>query len=161
VAAARELLAAATGDLPRVVEITYRHAITPEDRFRMHPGFASFSTVHAGQTLATDLRGPVAAPEDALLLMPLYQPQGSEGFFLVRPIHPFWLRLSARLRRWKLDRRLTLLPGVHRHPTIPQTYLVDPGTARWLVRELFHLLGYRQEQDEGRFRVFRRRSHAD
>jgi predicted deacylase len=161
VAAARQLLAATTGDLPRVVEIVHRHAIKPEDRFKMHPGFASFTRVHAGQTLATDLRGPVTTSQDALLLMPLYQPQGSEGFFLARPVRPFWLRLSARLRRFRLARRLSLLPGIHRHPTIPQTYLVDPRMARWLMPELFHLLGYRREKDEGGLRIFRRRSHAD
>lgn len=161
VAAGRRLLAAATGGLPAVVEIIYRHAIGPESRFKMHPGFESFMPVQAGQVLAVDVRGPVTAREDALLVMPLYQAQGSEGFFLGRPVHPFWLRLSAGVRRLRLDRYLQLLPGIHRHPALAQTFRVDPRVARWLVRELFHLLGYRQEGNEGRLLVFRRRSHAD
>jgi predicted deacylase len=161
VAAGRRLLEQASGSLPRVVEIRYRHAIVPEDGFRMAPGFASFQPVEAGQPLAEDVRGPVAAREGGLLLMPLYQPQGSDGFFLARPVRPFWLRLSARLRRWGLHRHLHRLPGVHRHPIQPATFLVDRRVARWLVRETFHLLGYRRERNEAGLLVFRRRSHED
>src|SRR4029079_15833487 len=93
VAAGRDLLRRASAGLPAVVEVRYRHAIPPEDHFHMHPGFTSFDPVRAGQPLATDAYGVVAAREDGRLLMPLYQPQGSDGFFLTKPVHPFWLRL--------------------------------------------------------------------
>lgn len=160
VAAGRSLLAAGTGSAPHVVEVRYRHAITPEDRFRMAPGFASFQPVRAGEPLAADRRGVVAAREDGLLLMPLYQAQGSDGFFLARPVHPAWLRLSAALRRLRLDRALPWLPGVRRHPEIAGALLVDRRIARWLVREVFHFLGYRREGADGPRLLFRRRSHG-
>lgn len=161
VAAGRDLLLRASGDLPRVVEIRYRHAIRPEDHFVMNPGFTSFDKVRAGQPLATDAYGVVQAQEEGRLLMPLYQPQGSDGYFLIRAVRPFWLRLSARLRRLHLDRHLHRLPGVLPHPDEPATFLVDRRIARWLVRELFHLLGYRHERNQRGFLVFRRRSHPD
>ena len=72
--------------LPEVCELIYRHHIEPEDRFVMRPGFHNFQEVHAGQVLADDEKGPVPAPLDGLILMPLYQKEGEDGFFLVQPV---------------------------------------------------------------------------
>ena len=99
VAAARALLAAAGAGLPRVVEVRYRLAVTPADGFRMLPGFASFQPVGRGQVVARDRHGDVAVREPGRLLMPLYQPLGDDGFFLIREIRPFWLAVSTRMRR--------------------------------------------------------------
>ncbi|MCB9082487.1 MAG: succinylglutamate desuccinylase/aspartoacylase family protein [Lewinellaceae bacterium] len=75
--------------LPRVSRLIYSHGISAEDNFTMLPGFHNFQPIYAGQVLAQDKRGWVVAPEDGLLLMPLYQKQGSEGFFLVRPLREY------------------------------------------------------------------------
>ncbi len=72
--------------LPKAVRTIYRHRIDPEDRFRMLPGYRNFQPVLKDQHLGDDAYGPVLAPLDALLLMPLYQEQGSEGFFLVEAV---------------------------------------------------------------------------
>lgn len=82
--AARRWLAAESRSLPAVVEVRHRHAVAPEDEFRMVPGFASFQPVRAGQIVATDRHGPVKAPETGRILLPLYQKQGADGFFLTR-----------------------------------------------------------------------------
>jgi succinylglutamate desuccinylase len=68
---------------PPVLQLRYVHAIAPEDEFRMRPGYANFQPVHAGEHLADDVHGPVLSPEKGLILMPLYQPRGSDGFFIV------------------------------------------------------------------------------
>lgn len=68
----------------RSYEIVYRHPVAPESHFRMLPGFDNFVPVHAGQPLAQANGQMVEAPFDAHIFMPLYQMQGSDGFFLVR-----------------------------------------------------------------------------
>lgn len=65
-------------------EVVHRHAIGPLDDFRMRPGFLNLEPVHAGLHLADDRHGPIRAPSDGHLLMPLYQGQGADGFFLAR-----------------------------------------------------------------------------
>jgi len=80
----RERLQAATQGLPSVLEMRYRHPVHPQDRFRMLPGFHSFQPISAGAVLALDRWGEVRAPEAGRLLLPLYQPQGEDGFFLIR-----------------------------------------------------------------------------
>lgn len=64
------------------VQVTYRHGITPDDGFRMRPGYRNLQPVHAGEVLADDVRGAVVAPESGWVLLPLYQPVGTDGFFL-------------------------------------------------------------------------------
>lgn len=75
---------AVDGDMPANLEFLYRHPVTETSKFRMKPGFINFMPVFKGQHLADDVYGPVLAQHDALILMPLYQSQGEDGFFLVK-----------------------------------------------------------------------------
>jgi succinylglutamate desuccinylase len=72
-------------NLPKVATLIYKHHINPGINFQMLPGFVSFDKVSKGQHLANDINGPVFADEDGLILMPLYQEQGDEGYFVVVP----------------------------------------------------------------------------
>ncbi len=156
-AAARRRLETESRDLPIVVEVRYRHAITPADGFRSEPGLISFQPVRNGARLATDRAGDVRSPLAGLVLMPLYQDQGEEGFFLVDPVRPFWLRLSERLRPWRLERFLHWLPGVNRHPEQASAFIIDRRIARWEALQLFHLLGFRRRGAAERYLVMARR----
>ncbi|MEO1085677.1 MAG: aspartoacylase, partial [Acidobacteriota bacterium] len=105
-----------------------------------------------------DRRGDILSPHDGLILMPLYQQQGEDGFFLVRPVKPLWLLISKWVRRLDAQRILPVLPGVKRHPEEADTFIVDQQTARYLARELFHLLGYRRVGPaDGRYLTMTRR----
>jgi succinylglutamate desuccinylase len=157
--ALREQLARDTKNAPRIVEIRYRHAIQEGDQFVMEPGFSNFQPVKRGQLLARNRHGDIRAPETGLILMPLYQSQGSDGFFLVRAVKPFWLQVAFWLRRLRVERALPWLPGIRRHPTLPDALLVNPRIARWFVLELFHLLGFRKQRVEGELLVVSRRPH--
>lgn len=72
--------------LPHAIEVYHRHGIVAEDGFRMAPGFANLQPVARGTLLARDRRGEIRAPEDCLLVMPLYQGRGDDGFFLGREL---------------------------------------------------------------------------
>jgi predicted deacylase len=83
---AQGLLARARGDLPHLIEVVARHEVLPEHGFRMEPGFANIQRTGAGTLLARDGSGEIRAPFDGLVLLPLYQPQGSDGFFYGREL---------------------------------------------------------------------------
>ncbi len=72
--------------LPRQVAVRYRHVVQTSDRFRMRPGYVNFQPVHQGEWLADDQSGRILAPTEGLILMPLYQPQGADGFFIIQPL---------------------------------------------------------------------------
>ncbi|MFO0565617.1 MAG: succinylglutamate desuccinylase/aspartoacylase family protein [Polyangiaceae bacterium] len=86
IGAQNAILSAARGDLPRLIEVLSRHAVTPEHGFAMEPGFSTIHPTRAGTLIARDKRGEIRAPADCLVLLPLYQAQGSDGFFVGRPL---------------------------------------------------------------------------
>jgi len=145
VAAARALLQTTAAALPAVVEVRYREPVLDGAPFHMQPGYVSFQKVHGGEALATNGDHTILAPESGLILMPLYQDQGEDGFFIVRPVRTFWLRISALLRHLRTHRIAHWLPGVKRDPDIRGAFLVDRRRARWFALEVFHLLGFRQQ----------------
>lgn len=81
-----QLLRADNQGLPRIMRMVYRHAVSPDDGFRMLPGFINFRRIRRGQPLANDCRGWVYAPCHGRILMPLYQAQGEDGFFIVTEV---------------------------------------------------------------------------
>ncbi len=70
--------------VPPVVRFRYAHHIQAEDGFRMRPGYVNFQPIQSGEHLADDVHGPVLSPDNGLILMPLYQAKGSDGFFIVQ-----------------------------------------------------------------------------
>jgi predicted deacylase len=154
----RRVLRRASAGLPSVVAVELRHGITREDRFRMVPGYVNFDGVERDEVLAHDRSGPVRAAFKGNILLPLYQGQGSDGFFLGRPVRRFWLGLSRVVRALRLERFLTLLPGVRRDPDRPDALLVDRRVAQLFALDLFHLFGYWRLGEQGDLlRVARRR----
>ncbi len=140
-----------------VLEIRYHHLIQAGDDFVMEPGFTNFQPVERGQLLARDRHGQIRAQESGQILMPLYQGQGTDGFFLARTVRRFWLRLAVWLRHCRIERLLPLLPGIRRHPEQTATLIVDSRIARWFVLEIFHLLGFRKKRyHRGKLLVSRR-----
>ena len=157
VAQARRALQRRSLGLPRALEMRYRHDVGPDDGFRMKPGYENFQHVREGEVLALDAAGDVKVNETSRVLMPLYQEQGDDGFFLVREFSPFWLRVSYLMRCACLDRVAHWLPGVRRDPDDPDTLHVNKHVARWFAKQLFHLLGYREIEDIGEHLAMRRR----
>lgn len=80
------ILRAFSEPLPKVTQLLHVHHIRPGDGFSMRPGYANFQAIEEGEHLADDVTGPILAPESGLILMPLYQPQGTDGFFVVQEI---------------------------------------------------------------------------
>jgi succinylglutamate desuccinylase len=154
---ARRRLRRDTGHLPRALEVRYRRQMVEGDGFAMEPGYSNFQKVERGETIARDNDGLVVAGEDARLLMPLYQEQGDDGFFLVREFRHFWMHASYILRRAGASRHAHWLPGVRRVPDTDDELVADKRIARLFARHLFHLLGFRQIEDAGSTIVFRRR----
>ncbi|MFT7589078.1 MAG: succinylglutamate desuccinylase [Limisphaerales bacterium] len=73
-------------NLPKAVQVMHRHAISTEDEYVTLPGFENFQLVRKGEHIGNDRNGPVYATLDGMVLMPLYQKLGSDGFFIVKPV---------------------------------------------------------------------------
>ena len=143
----------------QIFEILYRHAISPDDDFVMTPGFNNFDAIRRGEIVAQDKHGPVKAPRSGVILMPLYQKLGEDGFFIGQRISAFWLWLSAVLRRLRLQNIVHLLPGVKRDPDDSATLIVNTSVARLFPLQIFHLLGFRRRRWVNKKLIVSRRRH--
>ena len=86
IAEARTHLERMRADLPHAIEVVSRHHIDPFSEFVMEPGFTNIQRTAAGTLLAKERAGEVRAPFDGILLLPLYQTQGDDGFFYGREV---------------------------------------------------------------------------
>lgn len=142
-----------------ILEVRHREAITIVDDFEMNQGFKNFDEIKRGQLLAKNKRGEVKAVETGLILMPLYQKQGEDGFFIGREVAPFWLWLSGILRKLRIGEFVHWLPGVWRHPLDRESLIVDTRTARFFPLQIFHLLGFRKRRWINDQLIISRRKH--
>ncbi len=130
----------------RFYEIYYQHDIAPMDSFEMFPGFINFQKIPRGVELAKNNGEVLTTRGKRQIFMPLYQDQGNEGFYFIRPIPKFLLWMSKGLRRFKVDHLLAGLPGVNWKSINKDALVVDQRVARFLAKSFFHLLGYRARQ---------------
>lgn len=72
--------------LPKITELVMIHEIKSGDDFQMKDGYKNFQSVKKGELLAHDRHGEIRAEVDGAILMPLYQKQGDDGFFLVKEV---------------------------------------------------------------------------
>ena len=81
-----ELLIEYSRHLPKVARLLRVHQIKLGDDFKMMPDYKNFQPVRKGEIIARDKNGPIRADEDGMIVMPLYQKQGDDGFFLVKQV---------------------------------------------------------------------------
>ncbi|WP_064792473.1 succinylglutamate desuccinylase/aspartoacylase domain-containing protein [Shewanella woodyi] len=62
--------------------ICYRQAVNKDQIFEMQPGFVNLQQVNAGQLLAKISGKKVLAPFDGRVILPCYQRQCEEGYFI-------------------------------------------------------------------------------
>ena len=129
-----------------IFEVVHLHKIHRGECFEMLNGFKSFEAVKRGTPLALSNSIEVASPYTGNIFMPLYQKKGAEGFFIIKPIKPFFLKLSAVLRKIKTDTLLAWLPGISWENKAEGVLQVNITVAKFLAKPLFHLLGYRNRQ---------------
>jgi len=82
----KSLMIECAGGFPEVSELIYVHNIKQEDEFKMNNGYSNFQKVKKGELLGRDIEGDVLAPHTGYLMMPLYQKQGKEGFFITKEV---------------------------------------------------------------------------
>lgn len=70
--------------LPSSYEVIYRYEIGEEEAFKMNPGYINFQKISKGEILARSDGRNIVSEWNARIFMPLYQPEGKDGFFVVQ-----------------------------------------------------------------------------
>ena len=64
--------------------VKYIHKINDKNEFLMNPNMQNFEKITKNQIIASNRNGPIKSPYDGFLLMPLYQKEGKEGFYIIQ-----------------------------------------------------------------------------
>jgi succinylglutamate desuccinylase len=79
-----EILVEFSKDLPKVCDLIGKISVINNEKFSLVPGLKNFQRIKKDQYLGVDEGGEIRASEDSLILMPRYQKQGDDGFFLIK-----------------------------------------------------------------------------
>lgn len=142
-----------------VYAINYRQNIEPGQEFDMQAGYENFQSVKRGELLATLDKKPIRSPQKGLIFMPLYQQQGSDGFFIIQKIRKFWLGVSYVFRRLALYRILRYLPGVKPFMGTGHIMVVNTKVAKVYSKQILNLMGYRRKKKRGNLTLYIRRKY--
>ena len=136
----------AAQSIDKFFEIAYLHRIENIDSFDILPAFKSFERIKKGELIAKHNNKEITARYSGRIFMPLYQKNGNEGFFLIKKIPKFFLKLSILLRHLKADRLFVIMPGISWHNKEKGVLKVDLKIAKYYAKSIFHLLGYRSRE---------------
>ena len=136
----------ASKNVSSIYEVIYKYHIKPKEQFTMVDGFESFQKISKGTLLAVTDGIKIYSEHNAKLFMPLYQKSGNDGYFIIRNIPRFFLKLSEILRKIKADSLLTVLPGITWHDRQKGVLKANLTVARFMAKSIFHLFGYRNKQ---------------
>ena len=75
-----------SSELPHSFKIISRYKISDNEGFKMEEGYDNFQRIRAGEILASNKEGEILSPYDGHIFMPLYQEEGEDGFFIVKPV---------------------------------------------------------------------------
>ncbi|WP_439152634.1 succinylglutamate desuccinylase/aspartoacylase family protein [Winogradskyella sp.] len=136
----------ASKNISSIFEVIYKYHIKPQEDFKMVEGFESFQNIKKGTLLAITDGIKIYSEHNAKLFMPLYQKSGNDGYFIIRSIPRFFLKLSEVLRNMNADTLLTLLPGINWYDKKTGVLKADLSVTRFMAKSIFHLFGYRNKQ---------------
>lgn len=135
----------------QVYEIVHRHRIINGEQFHMNQGYVNFQCITRGEPLAFSNNELLVAGTKGRIFMPLYQTMGDDGYFIIKRIPFFFLKLSSLFRKIRIDELLTWLPGISWEDASHKTLRVNLLIARFLAKDFLHLLGYRVRQSSGQY----------
>ncbi|MCP4438470.1 MAG: succinylglutamate desuccinylase [Aureispira sp.] len=74
--------------LPREAKLVHVHRIKEGEEFRMRRDktYQNFDRIEKDELLALNINGEILSPYTGLILMPLYQQQGDDGFFIIQEV---------------------------------------------------------------------------
>ncbi len=126
----------------RYFEMIFRQDLKPEDKFEMVGNYLNFQKLKKGERIATLNGESILSPKSYQIFMPLYQKKGEDGFFYVRRINRFKLKVARIFRNCNVEKILTVLPGVNKVNFY--TLCIPKSIVKFIPKRFLFALGYRK-----------------
>ena len=126
----------------RYFEMVFRQDLKPDDKFEMCGNYLNFQKLKKGERIAKLNNQSIHAPKSFQIFMPLYQNKGEDGFFYVKRINRFKLRVARIFRKMHAENLLTIFPGIEK--TNFYTLKIPKPILKFIPKRLMFALGYRK-----------------
>lgn len=123
-------------------EMVYRQDLKPTDKFEMCGNYLNFQKLKKGERIATLNNQSIYAPKNYQIFMPLYQKKGEDGFFYVKRISRFKLKVARIFRNLEAENILTFIPGIKKLNFY--TLSISKPLLKFIPKRLMFALGYRK-----------------
>lgn len=123
-------------------EMVFRQDLKPNDTFEMIGNYVNFQKVKKGERIALLNGRSISSPKNYQIFMPLYQSKGEDGFFYVKHINSFKLKVARILRNINAERLLIILPGVNKENFY--TLSIPEPIVKYIPKRFLFALGYRK-----------------
>lgn len=123
-------------------EMVFRQDLKPSDHFEMIGNYLNFQKLKKGERIAFLNGKSVYSPKAYRIFMPLYQKKGEDGFFYVKRMNRFKLKVARILRNLDADKLLTFLPGVNKVNFY--TLCIPKPIIKFIPKRFLFALGYRK-----------------
>ncbi|WP_445159299.1 hypothetical protein [Mesohalobacter salilacus] len=123
-------------------EMIFRQDLKPEDNFKMCGNYLNFQKLEKGERIATLNNQSIYAPKNFRIFMPLYQKKGEDGFFYIKRINRFKLKVARVFRNLQAENLLTFIPGIKKLNFY--TLSISKPLLKFIPKRLMFALGYRK-----------------
>lgn len=123
-------------------EMVFRQDLKAGDKFEMLGNYLNFQKLKKGERIAKLNDTSIFAPKSFQIFMPLYQSKGEDGFFYVKRISRFKLKVARILRNIKVENLLLILPGVNK-PNF-YTLVIPKPIVKFIPQRFMFALGFRK-----------------
>jgi succinylglutamate desuccinylase len=126
-------------------EMIFRQNLKPSDQFEMAGNYLNFQKLKKGERIATLNGKSIFTPKAFRIFMPLYQSKGEDGFFYVKQMSRFKLKVARVLRNLKAEELLRVLPGVNKVNFY--TLSIPKPIIKYIPKRFLFALGYRKSME--------------
>ncbi len=123
-------------------EMIFRQDLKPEDNFEMCGNYLNFQKLEKGERIAILNNQSIYAPKKFQIFMPLYQKKGEDGFFYIKRINRFKLKVARVFRNLQAENLLTFMPGIKKINFY--TLSISKPLLNFIPKRLMFALGYRK-----------------
>lgn len=123
-------------------EMIFRQDLKPGDDFKMCGNYLNFQKLQKGERIAVLNNKSIYAPKKFQIFMPLYQKKGEDGFFYVKHMNRFKLKVARIFRNLNAENVLTFIPGIEKLNFY--TLSISRPLLKFIPKRLMFALGYRK-----------------
>lgn len=126
----------------RYFEMIFRQDLQATDQFEISGNYTNFQQLKKGELIAKLNNKSIYSPKAYQIFMPLYQSKGEDGFFYVKHLSTYKLKVARFFRNLHTENVLTFIPGIQK--INDYTLCFPKPILKFIPKRFLFAMGYRK-----------------